>query len=103
MKNTAIRSTYICFLFFCIAVSPAAAQEQQSSSIPATAAIAGATIAEWKGDIHLNIPGQLSTSPLRGDPLPPGTILATGSGNLLLRLTDGSKVKECRSRWSPYH
>ena len=92
MKNTAIRYSYICFLFFCIAVRPAAAQEQQSSSIPATAAIAGATIAEWKGDIHLNIPGQLSTNPLRGEQLPPGTIVDTGSGKLLLRLTDGSEV-----------
>ena len=92
MKDTTVRCTYICFLFFCVAVVPAAAQDQQSSFIPATAAIAGATIAEWKGNIHLSLPGQLSSNPLRGEQLPPGTILDTGSGKLLLRLNDGSEV-----------
>ena len=92
MKDIAVRCTYIYFLFFCIGVVPSAAQDQQSSFIPATAAIAGATIAEWKGNIHLSLPGQLSSNPLRGEQLPPGTILDTGSGKLLLRLNDGSDV-----------
>jgi|GEM_PF-2203224 len=92
MKDIAVRCTYIYFLFFCIGVVPSAAQDQQSSFIPATAAIAGATIAEWKGNIHLSLPGQLSSNPLRGEQLPPGTILDTGSGKLLLRLNDGSEV-----------
>jgi len=70
----------------------ALAQEQQPSSTPAAAAIAGATIAEWKGNIRLSLPGQLPTNPLRGQQLPPGTILDTGSGRLLLRLSDGSEV-----------
>jgi hypothetical protein len=70
----------------------AAAQEQQPGSTPATAAIAGATIAEWKGNIRLNLPGQLPSNPMRGEQLPPGTILDTGSGRLLLRLSDGSEV-----------
>ncbi len=92
MKYTAVRSTYFCLLFFWIAASVAAAQEQQPSSIPATAAIAGASIAEWKGNIRLSLPGQLPSNPLRGEKLPPGTILDTGSGTLLLRLSDGSEV-----------
>src|SRR5260221_4508652 len=92
MKRTAVRSTYFCLLFFWIAAGMAAAQEQQPSSTPATAAIAGATIAEWKGNIRLNLPGQLPSNPLRGEQLPPGTILDTGSGRLLLRLSDGSEV-----------
>jgi len=70
----------------------AAAQEQQTSSTPATAMIAGATIAEWKGNIRLSLPGQAPTNPLRGEQLPPGAILDTGSGRLLLRLSDGSEV-----------
>jgi hypothetical protein len=70
----------------------AMAQEQQPISTPATAPIAGATIAEWKGNIRLSLPGQLPSNPLRGEQLPPGTILDTGSGRLLLRLSDGSEV-----------
>lgn len=92
MKSTAARSTYFCLLFFWIAAGMASAQEQQSSSAPATVAIAGATIAEWKGNIRLSLPGQLSSNPLRGEQLPPGTVLDTGSGRLLLRLRDGSEV-----------
>jgi hypothetical protein len=92
MRYTAVRSTYFYLLFFWIAASVAAAQEQQPSSIRATAAIAGASIAEWKGNIRLSLPGQLPSNPLRGEQLPPGTILDTGSGRLLLRLSDGSEV-----------
>src|SRR5258708_32885750 len=92
MKYTAVRSTYFFLLFFWISAGMAAAQEQPPSSTPATAAIAGASIAEWKGNIRLNLPGQSPSNPLRGEQLPPGTILNTGSGRLLLRLSDGSKV-----------
>src|SRR5260370_20792651 len=90
MKYTAARATYFCAVFFWIAAGMASAKEQQPGSTPATAAIAGATIAEWKGNIRLNLPGQLPSNPLRGEQLPPGTILDTGGGRLLLRLSDGS-------------
>ena len=70
----------------------AAAQEQQTSSTPANAMIAGATIAEWKGNVRLSLPDQSPTNPLRGEQLPPGAIVETGSGRLLLRLSDGSEV-----------
>lgn len=92
MKYAAVRSTCFCLLFFWISSAIAAAQEQQPGSAPVTAAIAGATIAEWKGNIRLSLPGHLPSNPLRGEQLPPGTILDTGSGRLLLRLTDGSEV-----------
>src|SRR3981081_997097 len=92
MKYTVVRSTHFCLLFFLAAAGIAAAQEQQPSSAPTTAAIAGATIAEWKGNIRLSLPGQLPSNPSRGEQLPPGTILDTGSGRLLLRLSDGSEV-----------
>jgi len=92
MKYIAVRCTYFCLIFFCISAGMSAAQEQQTSPAPTTAAIAGATIAEWKGDIRLSLPGQLPSNPLRGEQLPPGTILDTGSGRLLLRLSDGSEV-----------
>jgi hypothetical protein len=92
MKYTAVRSICFCLLFFWISSGMAAAQEQQPGSAPVTAAIAGATIAEWKGNIRLSLPGRLPSNPLRGEQLPPGTILDTGSGRLLLRLADGSEV-----------
>jgi FecR protein len=92
MKYTAVRSTCFYLFLFWISAGMAAAQEQQPSSAPATAAIAGASIAEWKGNIRLSLPGQLPSNPLRGEQLPPGTILDTGSGRLLLRLSDGSEV-----------
>src|ERR1700731_3796529 len=92
MKYIAARSTYFCLIFFCISAGMSAAQEQQTSPAPTTAAIAGATIAEWKRDIRLNLPGQLPSNPMRGEQLPPGTTLDTGSGRLLLRLSDGSEV-----------
>ena len=92
MRHTAIRCTLFCPLIFSSTIAMALAQEQQPSSTPAAAAIAGATIAEWKGNIRLSLPGQLPSNPLRGEQLPPGTILDTGGGRLLLRLSDGSEV-----------
>jgi hypothetical protein len=92
MQYTAVRSTYFCLVFCWISAGTTAAQEQQPSSAPATAAIAGARIADWKGNIRLSLPGQSPSNPLRGEQLPPGTILDTGSGRLLLRLSDGSEV-----------
>src|SRR5216683_120912 len=92
MKYAAIRFTYFYLAFLCIAATMASAQEQQPGSTPPAAAISGATIAEWKGNIRLSLPGQLPSNPLRGEQLPPGTILDTGGGRLLLRLSDGSEV-----------
>src|SRR5260370_28341886 len=92
MKYTVVRSSFFCVAFFWIAAGMAAAQEQQPVSSPATAAIGGATISEWKGNIRLNLPGQSPSNPLRGEQLPPGTILDTGNGTLLLRLSAGREV-----------
>ncbi len=92
MKYTAVRSICFCLLFFWISAWVTPAQEQQPSPTPATAAIAGAAVAEWKGNIRLSLPGQLPSNPLRGEQLPSGTILDTGNGTLLLRLSDGSEV-----------
>src|SRR5216684_4193059 len=92
MKYAAIRFTYFYLAFLCIAATMASAQEQQPGSTPTAAAISGATIAEWKGNIRLSLPGQSFSYPQRGEQLPRGTILDTGSGRLLLRLSDGSEV-----------
>jgi len=92
MKLAIVRFAYFCLVSLLVAARMAAAQEQQPGSAPSAVAIAGATIAEWKGDVHLSLPGQSASNPLRGEQLPAGTILDTGSGKLLLRVADGSEV-----------
>jgi FecR-like protein len=92
MKHTIVRLAHLGLLLLSIAVCAAGAQEQQPSAATTTAANAGATIAEWKGDVHLSLPGQPTSNPLRGEQLPAGTILDTGSGRLLLRMSDGSEM-----------
>jgi hypothetical protein len=70
----------------------AGAQEQQSGATSVSAAIAGATVTDWMGNVQLNLPGRSLSNPSRGEQLPAGTILDTGGGRLLLRLSDGSEV-----------
>src|SRR5258705_13361508 len=99
MKYKAIRSRYFCLIFFWISAGTAAAQEQQTGSAPATAAIAGATIGVWKGDIRLNLSGQLPSNPLSGEQLPPVTILDPSNSRLLLRLNDcGEEIVQAHTR-----
>lgn len=45
-----------------------------------------------EGNVRLSLPGQGPSDPLRGEQLTPGTILDTGSGKVLLLLSDGSEV-----------
>jgi|SRR5579859_1596380 len=92
MKYACIRSGIFAFLFFWSTLALAAAQDQQPSAAPTSAPFAGATISQWKGNIHLNLPGQPASTPTLGETLPPGTVLETGGGRLLLQLTDGSQV-----------
>src|SRR5260370_42080797 len=91
MKHVILRFSYSCLLSLSIASGMAVAQELRPASALSTVAIAGATIAEWRGAIHLSLPGQPVSNPLRGEQLPAGTILDTGSGKLLLHLQDGSE------------
>lgn len=83
MKTT-IRFTMITVLLFC---GLAAAQE------PAIKApLAGATIADFKGKVSIQLPHQSFGAPARGEVLPPETAVNTDEGTMLLRLTDGSEV-----------
>jgi hypothetical protein len=87
-----IKSGIFVSIFFWMALGLAAAQDQQPNAAPTSAPFAGATISQWKGKIHLNLPGQAPSAPTMGETLPPGTVLETGGGRLLLQLTDGSQV-----------
>jgi hypothetical protein len=83
--NSAI---FLVLFFFMVGLAPA----QEPNTVPVNAPFAGATISEWKGKIHVSLPGQSPSAPTIGETLPPGTVLETGGGKLLLQLADGSQV-----------
>lgn len=92
MKRVTLYSVIFFITSFWLAVGLAAAQDQQPGAQPTGAPFAGATISDCKGRIQLNLPGQPPSVPSRGEVLPPGTLLETSSGRLLLRLSDGSQI-----------
>src|SRR5215472_12970929 len=90
MKRRACINSGIFVIGFFSMTGPALAQEP--NTVPVNVPFAGATISDWKGKIHLNLPGEAQSTPVIGETLPPGTVLETGGGRLLLQLTDGSQV-----------
>ena len=90
MKRCVCINSAIFVMLFLSVIGPAAAQEP--NTVPVGAPFAGATISGWKGRIHVNLPGEAQSAPVIGETLPPGTVLETGGGKLLLQLTDGSQV-----------
>jgi hypothetical protein len=90
MKLRACINSAIFVVLFSSMLGRATAQEP--TTVPANAPLAGATISEWKGKIHVSLPGQPPSVPAIGETLPPGTVLETGGGKLLLQLADGSQV-----------
>lgn len=90
MKLRACINSTIFVVLFSSMLGRATAQEP--TTVPANAPLAGATISDWKGKIHVSLPGQSPSAPAIGETLPPGTVLETGGGKLLLQLVDGSQV-----------
>lgn len=90
MKLRACINSAIFVVLFSSMLGRATAQEP--TTVPANAPLAGATISDWKGKIHVSLPGQSPSAPSIGETLPPGTVLETGGGKLLLQLADGSQV-----------
>ena len=90
MKRRACINSAIFLLLFFSRVGLAPAQEP--NPVPVNAPFAGATISDWKGKVHVSLPGQSPSIPTIGETLPPGTVLETGGGRLLLQLADGSQV-----------
>lgn len=82
-----LRLQVIGLLLYCTLV---AAQEPAPAAVKAP--FAGATIADVKGRVGIQLPGQALRAPMRGDTLPPETEINTEDGRLLLRLMDGSDV-----------
>ncbi len=74
-------------LFLC------AAQTQGLGAGLTPAPFAGAIIAEWKGEVHVQLPATNMSAPKRGQVLPAGTVVKTGDGRLILVLrTDESEI-----------
>ncbi|PYT84712.1 MAG: hypothetical protein DMG40_00860 [Acidobacteria bacterium] len=92
MKRVFVNSGLFITVFFWAALGASFAQDQQPTTASVNAPFAGATVSEWKGTIHLTLPGQSPSAPTQGETLPPGTVLETGGGQLLLQLVDGSQV-----------
>lgn len=90
MKRRACINSGIFVIVFFSMMGPALTQEP--NTVPVNAPFAGATISDWKGKIHVNLPDHAQSGPVIGETLPAGTVLETGGGRLLLQLTDGSQV-----------
>ena len=69
------------------------AAQAQIPTGPSPAPFAGAIVSEWKGEVHVQLPGTSMSRPTRGQVLPADTVLDTGEGRLVLVLrTDESEI-----------
>ena len=69
------------------------AAQAQVPAGPTPAPFAGAIVSEWKGEVHVQLPGKSMSRPTRGQVLPADTVLDTGEGRLVLVLrTDESEI-----------
>ena len=69
------------------------AAQAQVPAGPSPAPFAGAIVSEWKGEVHVQLPGTSMSRPTRAQVLPAGTVLDTGDGRLVLVLrTDESEI-----------
>jgi hypothetical protein len=67
-------------------LSLCAAQAQGPAPGISPASFAGAVVAEWKGEVHVQLPGTTMSVPKRGQVLTTGTTVETGNGRLMLVL-----------------
>jgi ferric-dicitrate binding protein FerR (iron transport regulator) len=72
----------------CVAMSAQVAAQKAAS----TAAIANATVVDFKGKVLIELPGQGPSVLSSGQVLPAETVVTTGNGRLLLKLEDGSQI-----------
>jgi len=86
------RSATVAALPVWVAFWLCAAQAQVPAG-PSPAPFAGAIVSEWKGEVHVQLPGTSMSRPTRGQVLPADTVLDTGEGRLVLVLrTDESEI-----------
>jgi hypothetical protein len=90
MPRIRARISFYLTLWLCAgALSPSNAQ---NSVPPSGAPFANATVADFKGKVQLQLPGQALSAPTRGELLPPESVISTENGRILLRLEDGGEV-----------
>jgi hypothetical protein len=75
-----------------LALIPLAMGWQQNKTQVSSAPIAGAMVADLKGKVQVQLPGQAPSTPGRGQILPAETTITTEKGRILLRLEDGSQI-----------
>jgi hypothetical protein len=92
MKIHQIRKQVFFSIMFFLSVGTVCASAQQNAPAPASAPYAGATVADFEKKVQLQLPGQGSSAPTRGQVLPPDTVINTGDGHVLLHLEDGSDI-----------
>ena len=63
------------------------AGQAQVPTGPSPAPFAGAIVSEWKGEVHVQLPGTSMSRPTRGQVLPADTVLDTGEGRLVLAVS----------------
>lgn len=92
MKTRQIRKTVFFVLMFCLSMGAVATIAQQNEPSPTGAPYAGATVADFEKKVQLQLPGQGSSAPSRGQVLPPDSVINTEDGHILLHLEDGSDI-----------
>lgn len=65
---------------------------QQTPATEPVVPIRSASVADFKGKVHIELPGQAPSNPNLGQVLPAETTITTGNGRILLRLEDGSQI-----------
>jgi hypothetical protein len=92
MKFKTICSQLILVAVVVSLAAAAAAMTPQTAAPASPIATASASVADIKGKVQIELPGQASSSPSLGQVLPADTAIHTGKGSILLRLEDGSQI-----------
>lgn len=90
IRNLRVRTSFL--KLACVILMTCPIWAQQASPIPTSVPYAGAIISDFKGMVKLRNPAQGPISLTRGLALPPGTIVSTEEGRILLHLQDGSEI-----------
>ncbi len=87
-----IRARFLLYAMLFAGVVGLGAVTEQTPTPSVTAPIASATVADLKGNVQVQLPGQSVSAPSLGQVLPAETVITTGNGRVLLRLEDGSEI-----------
>lgn len=92
MKLQIVRNSVVLLTWLLVAAVPRSTQGEQNKTQVTSAPVAGATVADIKGKVQIQLPGQAPAAPKRGQVLPAETRITTEGGRILLHLEDGSQI-----------